>query len=188
MAQTAEYLRRWRALNPEKLAGYKALRTQSGRKSESDKKAYLKNRAKKLAYRKEYYAKNKEKAIADSKAWYAENKAVALAKQKVRYSKIRDTPEQRLREYQSSAKARGVVFSLTMEQFVSFWQQPCFYGGESIKTIGLDRVDSNLGYVVGNVVPCCRGCNIAKLDGTSQEFIARCHRVARIHSEDSHGV
>lgn len=35
---------------------------------------------------------------------------------------------------------------------------------------GIDRLDSTKGYVLGNVVPCCRICNFAKNDLTVEEF------------------
>ena len=36
---------------------------------------------------------------------------------------------------------------------------------------GLDRVDNSRGYEPSNVVPCCRRCNRAKDDMSSQEFM-----------------
>lgn len=35
---------------------------------------------------------------------------------------------------------------------------------------GVDRIDSDLGYIINNVVPSCRTCNIAKLDRTVEEW------------------
>jgi hypothetical protein len=35
---------------------------------------------------------------------------------------------------------------------------------------GIDRIDSKLGYVEGNVVSCCKICNSAKGDLTLAEF------------------
>lgn len=55
---------------------------------------------------------------------------------------------------------------------------------------GLDRLNNNLGYVTGNVVPCCGPCNMMKRTLTVDEFIERCTRVAnyaksRIEGSDS---
>lgn len=36
---------------------------------------------------------------------------------------------------------------------------------------GLDRIDSKKGYIRGNVVTCCKKCNLAKSDMTYQDFI-----------------
>lgn len=82
----------------------------------------------------------------------------------------------------TGAKQRGLEFKLTLEQFSSWWQKPCHYCGESIGTIGLDRVDNLQGYTTDNVVPCCRPCNVAKMTQTVGEFVARCHRVAQRHA------
>ena len=35
---------------------------------------------------------------------------------------------------------------------------------------GLDRIDSNLGHTIDNVVPCCKRCNQAKNDMTTETF------------------
>ncbi len=37
---------------------------------------------------------------------------------------------------------------------------------------GIDRIDSNVGYILENCVPCCFPCNFAKSDRTQKEFIA----------------
>lgn len=36
---------------------------------------------------------------------------------------------------------------------------------------GLDRLDSNIGYVSTNVVPCCKFCNWGKMTQSREEFI-----------------
>ena len=35
---------------------------------------------------------------------------------------------------------------------------------------GIDRIDNSIGYVIGNVVPCCKRCNVAKNDMPMQSF------------------
>lgn len=72
---------------------------------------------------------------------------------------------------------RGYEFKLTMEQVEQLIKQNCHYCGsepKNIKTIrlkthtkvlrynGIDRMNNDVGYVLSNVVPCCRNCNIAK--------------------------
>ena len=48
---------------------------------------------------------------------------------------------------------------------------PCAYCGSiDEKFNGLDRVDSDKGYTLDNVVPCCTHCNRAKCDMTVKEF------------------
>ena len=89
-------------------------------------------------------------------------------------------PESRYCEYKRRAK-RG--FDLTFAQFMTFWQKPCWYCGETPETIGLDRVDNSKGYTLRNVVSCCSSCNLAKLDADRDEFLARCRRIASRHPE-----
>lgn len=94
-----------------------------------------------------------------------------------------------LKTYKGSARSRNLAWELTGEEFDHLTAQECSYcgqppsrsykaktkasceGGEFVYN-GLDRVDNALGYVQGNVVPCCRTCNIAKNDMTYDEFMA----------------
>ena len=43
---------------------------------------------------------------------------------------------------------------------------------------GIDRIDSNLGYLENNVVPCCKFCNFMKLNLTTEDFL---NRIAKIY-------
>ena len=63
------------------------------------------------------------------------------------------------------AKRRSIKFSLTKEQYSALIEQnKCAYCPAKLSptSTGLDRLDSSLGYVEGNVVPCCRNCNVLK--------------------------
>ncbi|MFA5048406.1 MAG: hypothetical protein WC516_05295 [Patescibacteria group bacterium] len=83
--------------------------------------------------------------------------------------------------YKRVSKKRNKIFNITFEEFLSFWQKPCFYCGSEIETIGLDRIDNNKGYELENVVSCCKRCNTAKSNMTYKEFIELCKRIASIH-------
>ncbi len=85
--------------------------------------------------------------------------------------------------YMRNAKIKGVEFSLSRDEFRKLSQGCCFYCGVSplygthnkSRTgdyihNGIDRVDNSKGYVINNVVPCCKICNIAKHSMTQQEF------------------
>lgn len=78
---------------------------------------------------------------------------------------------------QRNAKLREHSFLLTKEEFMSFWDNNCEYCGDKLNGIGLDRIDSSRGYEIDNVVPCCRWCNIMKLDNEVDEFIEHCRKV-----------
>jgi len=114
-------------------------------KSEENRRHYEKHKEKIRAKHKEY---RERPEIKDKKRLYAEF--------------WRTTPRGKYTWYKSKAKQRDIFFDLTFEQFESFWQKPCGYCGEPIKTIGLDRVDNNKGYSYKNVISCCIGCNVSK--------------------------
>ena len=93
--------------------------------------------------------------------------------------------------YRGSAKQKELSFSLTVEQVAALISQLCTYCGRPpsqrisparqlqlpqrhsiFRYTGIDRIDSSLGYVEGNVVPCCKSCNEMKSDKTAEEFLA----------------
>jgi hypothetical protein len=80
-------------------------------------------------------------------------------------------------QYKSTAKRRSIDFNLTFEEFCTFWQKSCVYCGSEIETIGLDRKDNNIGYIMGNVVPCCEICNIMKRNHTHTEFLNHIEKI-----------
>jgi hypothetical protein len=73
--------------------------------------------------------------------------------------------------YKSKAGAAGTEFSLNRVEFVDLVTDYCFYCTAAPKpTHGVDRVDNRKGYVRGNVVTCCRQCNVAKNDHSREDF------------------
>lgn len=89
-------------------------------------------------------------------------------------------------QYQQKAKKRNNEFNISFEDFDKMIQQNCYYCGqapeahkgdlirlqekEPFKRNGIDRVDSNKGYTLDNIVPCCTMCNFAKLHYSIDEF------------------
>jgi hypothetical protein len=97
-------------------------------------------------------------------------------------------------QYKRHARTRGISFELTYEEVERLVRSPCAYcgivGGNFKKTKnrregfahnGIDRVDSSLNYVTGNVVPCCGLCNRAKRDMPRDVFLEWALRVAAHH-------
>jgi len=75
--------------------------------------------------------------------------------------------KRRLSHAKDIARTRELVFDLSNEELLEFWNQPCHYCHQSIlhqTGIGLDRKDNTLGYVKGNVLPCCGDCNYVRSD------------------------
>ena len=71
-------------------------------------------------------------------------------------------PEKKFNSYLNGAKKRNINWNLSYNEFITFWQKPCFYCNGSISTIGLDRVNNNKGYSLDNLVSCCKICNRMK--------------------------
>jgi hypothetical protein len=86
-------------------------------------------------------------------------------------------PQQLYYRYRKGALKRDLPFDITYEQFLSFWQKPYSYCGDTINTIGIDRVDNTKGYEMGNLVACCGACNRMKMADTKEDFISRCRRI-----------
>jgi hypothetical protein len=78
--------------------------------------------------------------------------------------RARRSPKRLYSQSKSYAKRRELVWSLSFEQFVSLTSEPCHYcyGPLPPYGVGLDRLNSGLGYQIGNVVPCCQVCNTVK--------------------------
>ena len=82
------------------------------------------------------------------------------------------TPKGRYRQFLGIAGVQGHDMTLSFEEVCILWVQPCHYCGGTLPETGkgIDRVDSSLGYVHGNVVPCCTSCNRAKNAMSLVEF------------------
>ena len=92
-------------------------------------------------------------------------------------------------QYKRNAKFRELEFCLSFDEFCNICGKSCSYcgrepekrpaqqGRSEIYASGIDRIDNQLGYVVGNVAPCCTWCNWAKGQHTVNEFLVHCQLV-----------
>lgn len=123
-------------------------------------------------YLKTYYSVRKSKYI-DYRMKNKNHKKkydIALYKRnKEKISEFSRTPEGRYKTYKASAKKRGFLFDISQDEFISFIGKSCFYCGEI--ALGIDRIDSSLGYINGNIVSCCKDCNWMKSNKSTEEFI-----------------
>ena len=87
------------------------------------------------------------------------------------------------RAYKSNAKARGLSWELTDEQFLELVTKDCTYCGHSQKYNGIDRIDSSKGYTINNCVPCCTWCNVMKLNYNESEFLAHIRQIYNFQLE-----
>jgi hypothetical protein len=100
------------------------------------------------------------------------------------------------RRYSYDAVRRNKEFNLSIEVFESLISCPCHYcnkapaqvycqksAGYKVDTLiynGVDRVDNSLGYVNGNVVPCCASCNQSKKDRSAEYRIGRLQELGQM--------
>lgn len=90
-------------------------------------------------------------------------------------------PKYKYRLYIDRAIERGYAFDLSYDEFMLYWNKPCYYCNNEITTIGLDRVDNNIGYSVNNIVPCCTTCNRMKMTLSQNDFITKCITISNLH-------
>lgn len=93
--------------------------------------------------------------------------------------------------YKGKAKFKLLEFDLTIEEFKNITSSNCYYCGveplqlaskqntyrerlarykEEYYYNGIDRIDSNKGYIKDNIRPCCGICNKAKRDLSDTDF------------------
>lgn len=105
--------------------------------------------------------------------------------------------------YIKSAIKRSIEWRLSPEEFLRITKQNCNYckdaprlyegkfskKGRTLKTFmnGIDRINSALGYVDGNVVPCCGVCNKMKMAMDESAFKIQVLKIAKVYIEKHNG-
>lgn len=97
-------------------------------------------------------------------------------------------------KYINGAKKRGYQFSLSKEQFKSLITTNCYYCGSDLSNLqsrknsrsvfkynGIDRVDNNIGYIISNVVSCCKQCNTMKMRYSVEDFFDKIKKIYEKH-------
>jgi len=120
------------------------------------------------------------------------------AKQKFKLPNNGGVINQIILGYKRHAKDRNLLFELSTKEFASIVVKPCHYcGAENSNTKftknckngfpynGIDRIDSLIGYVTDNVLPCCKNCNLGKRDMLQADFIAWAKRVAEFNKKEN---
>lgn len=74
------------------------------------------------------------------------------------------TPKARYGQVLRQVRIHHRALNISFEEYLIIVSNPCHYCGGTLPETGsgLDRQDSQLGYVHGNVVPCCASCNTRK--------------------------
>lgn len=89
-----------------------------------------------------------------------------------------------LANYKRGAKDRNLDFNLSRDEVANIIHKPCYLCGRKninewkingsdriYRYNGIDRVDNNKGYFIGNVKPCCFDCNHAKSKNSLNDFL-----------------
>jgi hypothetical protein len=97
--------------------------------------------------------------------------------------------DSKLKNLCTKAKNRTKNFSLVNQDIFDLWEKQnglCAYSKlplvalvNQFNTVSLDRIDSSIGYVVGNIQLVCAAINKMKQEYTEEVFILFCHLVTR---------
>lgn len=124
----------------------------------------------------------------ERKAFYKELKSFKIVNAKSKWAKIEIKPtetysqipltemQKRLYGYAYRAFKKGVGFELTIDKFTELVNGVCVYCGNN--AFSVDRIDSKIGYINGNVQPICKMCNIMKYTYSERQFISHVKRIA----------
>ena len=73
---------------------------------------------------------------------------------------------------------KKMIFNISYEEFLCFQKMPCDYCGTTTeKIVGIDRVKNDIGYEVGNYVPCCKTCNYGKGNRDLKEWVSWLNKI-----------
>jgi hypothetical protein len=130
-----------------------------------------------------------------SKKWNTENYRKSVSPNGTTFASIRRTKSVRsflayLRGKAIQRKKNDDVISLDALELLwavqggkcalTGWDMTMELGRGMIQTnCSIDRIDSNIGYEVGNVQLVCRAANVAKSNMTQSDFLAMCRSVVR---------
>lgn len=102
--------------------------------------------------------------------------------------------------YKVNAKNRNISFEITKDEFRAITKQDCYLCGkkpsgkwgqrkgsaELYIYNGIDRLDSKIGYVSSNLMPCCSACNYMKSDMELTEFLTHIDDIINYRNQSNH--
>ena len=93
--------------------------------------------------------------------------------------------------YKKKCINRSIEFKLSECEFIEITSRACLYCGDTpssdyrnVIRNTVDRVDSSLGYIVENCVPCCPQCNTMKNTYTQDDFINQAIKIANFQTQN----
>jgi hypothetical protein len=89
----------------------------------------------------------------------------------------------KLSYYKERAAKKKYDWGITDEYALELFSDECMYCGEfnEFGVNGIDRVDNTMGYIDGNVVPCCTVCNMIKCDMSEELFFNKVEHIMMFH-------
>lgn len=148
-------------------------------------------RKERLEYNRNYYQRNREQQLARQKEQYARARAAGIPLPKAA-CRIYDDPMIRMRMLVKAAKQRATMkkmeFAITAEDFAPLATVcpllgiPIIWDGakRTSNSPSIDRIDSSLGYVVGNVHVVSWRANMLKNNASLEELQILAHNFAAV--------
>ena len=135
-------------------------------------------------YHKKYYSieVNRKRRSETTKAWAKANperhreKSLRWQKEnpervkKIRFKTMSGLTN-RFTRAKHQAKKRGFCWAITKEEYAQLLKCVCNYcsGPLNLIGVGLDRIDNEKGYELGNILPCCGTCNKIRGDRLTRD-------------------
>lgn len=159
-----EICKNWRLRNPEyqKQIYHRTKLRDAVRLKAKSRRYYVKHSEERKAYVRQYRINNMDKI------------KTYLKRPDVHYRKMKEIPKLsrfRFSVSKSGARRRGLGWNISKSDYEEIISRRCEYCDGVLNPYGsgLDRIDNSKGYVIGNVVPCCKKCNWNRCDNLTHE-------------------
>jgi hypothetical protein len=156
----------------------------NAKRNTEERKKYKKEMSKKNKYYQTYRDKKRSE---NEKEFLDHNAEIAKEWRKNnpdKYNKIQERRKSSLIEkigyYKDRAQKCNINWDIDDEYAKKLFTQNCYYcdcNPPKNKLNGIDRVLNNYGYFIGNIVSCCKICNMMKKDLTFDIFLKRCYHI-----------
>ena len=77
-------------------------------------------------------------------------------------------------------KCNNCPFNMSFGQYWTIANMPCYLCG-SKELNSADKDIKEIGYTIGNILPCCWKCNKRKSDDSYREFVDYCTMISKKH-------
>ena len=153
----------------------------------------MQSKKQRLLTRKKWRANNKDKLAAQMCRWRKRHPETSRKNQKTYYKnnkkkwlkynrERKNRPSHVFSDYKYSARKRGFVFLLTIDEFIELIYSICHYcgtQGSHESRNGIDRKDNSKGYSKANCVSCCFTCNFLKGKKEYSAFVQTICKIAK---------